>query len=79
MRMIVSLKYAVMALAVIAGGLAVAPVFETDHHRGPAAVIDADTLQINDTAIVCMGSMQWKPARCVANRMERHGLAVSRR
>ncbi|WP_417813017.1 thermonuclease family protein [Thalassospira alkalitolerans] len=49
MRMIVSLKYAVMALAVIAGGLAVAPVFETDHHRGPAAVIDADTLQINDT------------------------------
>ncbi|MBC07743.1 thermonuclease family protein [Thalassospira sp.] len=49
MRMIVSLKYAVMALVVIAGGLAIAPVFETDLHKGPAAVIDADTLQINDT------------------------------
>jgi len=49
MRMIVSLKYAVMALVVIAGGLAIAAVFETDLHKGPAAVIDADTLQINDT------------------------------
>ncbi|WP_114090747.1 thermonuclease family protein [Thalassospira profundimaris] len=49
MRMIVSLKYAVITIALIAGGLAVAPLFETDHHRGPAAVIDADTLQINDT------------------------------
>ncbi|WP_022730085.1 thermonuclease family protein [Thalassospira lucentensis] len=49
MRMIVSVKYAVITLVVITGGLAIAPVFETDHHRGPAAVIDADTLQINDT------------------------------
>ncbi len=49
MRMIVSLKYAVMALVVIAGGLAIAPVFETDLHKGPAAVIDADTLQIGDS------------------------------
>ncbi|AXO14112.1 thermonuclease family protein [Thalassospira indica] len=48
MRMIVSVKYAVMALAVIAGGLAITPLFETDHHRGPAEVIDADTLQIKD-------------------------------
>ena len=49
MRMIVSLKYAIMALVVIAGGLAIAPVFETDRHKGPAAVIDADTLQIGDS------------------------------
>ncbi|KZB56361.1 thermonuclease family protein [Thalassospira xiamenensis] len=49
MRMIVSVKYAVMALAVIAGGLAVTPLFEADLHKGPAAVIDADTLQIGDS------------------------------
>jgi endonuclease YncB( thermonuclease family) len=49
MRMIVSVKYAVMALVVIAGGLAITPLFESSHNRGTAEVIDADILQINDT------------------------------